>query len=225
VGHEPRPRVRGEKKLRDRLLGWVARAPERRAGVFIDQSWFVLWPAAAPGWARRGRPPRVRKAKSWPKHKPPPSCCLYARMDALDRAVASSWHPTWNKDQTWAHLQATIAAYAARGVRSLVVFWDNAPWHHATLVRDRIDEHNATARATGGLRVRLVFLPSKSPWLMPLEPVFGQTKRAVGPRERACLADLQAAVDARLARRNADARDRHDRYLLHRLRRTSVDQH
>jgi transposase len=225
VGHQPRPAVRREKKLRDRLLGWIARAPDRRAGVFIDQSWFVLWPAAAPGWARRGRPPRVRQAKGWPKGKPPPTCCLYARMDALDRTVAPSWHPTWNKDETWAHLSATIAAYAARGVRYLVVFWDNAPWHHADLVRDRVAAHNAAARATGGLRVRLCFLPSKSPWLMPLEPVFGQTKRAVGPRARAALADLQDAVDARLARRNAGARDRHDRYLLRRLRRTSADEH
>lgn len=193
--------------------------------MLIDQSWFVLWPHPAPGWARRGRPPRVPQAKGWPKKHRPPSCCLYARMDALDRAVAGEWHPTWNKAETWAHLAATRAAYAARGVRYLVVFWDNAPWHHADLVRERVAAHNREAKRTGGLRVLLFFLPSKAPWLMPLEPVFGQTKRAVGPRERASLGDLQAAVDARLVRRNADAREHHERYLLRRLRRTSVIEH
>jgi hypothetical protein len=96
------------------------------------------------------------------------------------------------------------------------------PWHHAALIAERVAAHNAAAQRAGGLRVLLFFLPAKAPWLMPLEPVFGQTKRAAGPRQRASLAALQAAVDARLRRRNACARDHHERYLLHRLRRTSV---
>lgn len=193
--------------------------------MFVDESWFVLWPYPAPGWAPRGRPPRVPKRKGWKKKERPPSCCLYARMDALDRAVAGAWHPTWNEHETWAFLHEVFAAYAARGARSLVVFWDNAPWHLAAGLRARVAAHNAAAKRDGGLRVLLFFLPTKSPWLMPLEPVFGQTKRAVGPRQRASLAELQAAVDARLRRRNACARAHHERYLLRRLRRTSVSRH
>jgi hypothetical protein len=203
----------------------VRRAPERRAAVYIDESWFVLWPSPAPGWAPRGRPPRVPKNKSWGRRERPPSCALYARMDALDRTVVPAWHPTWNEHESWDHLAATIAAYASRGVRYLVVLWDHGPWHTARGLRAKLDAHNADAKRTGGVRVRLVFLPVRSPWLMPLEGVFGQTKRAVGPRQRASLDDLRAAVDARLARRNGRAAERHHRYLLRRSSRTSVDQH
>src|SRR5262249_4445832 len=55
VDHQSRPGVRRQKKRAERLVGWVSRAPDRRAAVYIDESWFVLWPSPAPGWAPRGR--------------------------------------------------------------------------------------------------------------------------------------------------------------------------
>ena len=102
---------------------------------------------------------------------------------------------------------------------------DRGPWHTARGLRAHLAARNADARRTGGVRVLLVFLPTRSPRLLPLEAVFGPTKRAVGPRQRASLDELRAAVDARLARRNGSAADRHRRYLLRRSSRTSVDQH
>ncbi len=89
-----------------------------------------------------------------------------------------------------------------------MVFWDNAPWHVAVGLRERVGAYNRQAKRVGKLRVLLFFLPSKSPWLMPLEGVFGQTKRAVGMRQRDTLDQLQDAVDQRLAWRNASVRAR-----------------
>jgi hypothetical protein len=189
-------------------MAWIKAAPHRRAGVFVDESWWVLWPRPAESWGRRRRPQRVTKAKSWKRGERPPSRCLYAQMDVNDRTVKGAWHPTWNQDETWAFLQEVIPAYAAQGVRYLVIFWDHAPWHVAAAVRQRVAAYNAQAKREGTLRVALYFLPIKAPWLMPLEPVFGQTKRAVGLRKRATFDELEEAVDRRLKQRNARVRAR-----------------
>ena len=104
---------------------------KRRAGVFIDESWFVLWPHKAEAWARRRRPLRIPKNKSWGRKDRPPSSALYAGMDVVRREVSGEWHPTWNQEETWAHLQGVIEGYGAAGIRYLVVFWDHGPWHTA----------------------------------------------------------------------------------------------
>jgi transposase len=186
----------------------VKAAPDRRAGVFIDESWWVLWPHPTSTWARRRRPQRVPKAKSWTQAEQPPSRCLYAGMDVCEQEVQGEWHRTWNQEETWQYLQGVIARYAAQGRQYLVVFWDNAPWHVAVGLRERVAAYNQQAKREDTLRVLLFFLPSKSPWLMPLEGVFGQTKRAVGLRQRATIEPLQDAVERRLQWRNARVRDR-----------------
>ena len=174
----------------------------RRAGVFIDESWFVLWPHKTESWAERRRPLRIPKNKSWRRKDRPPSCALYAGMDAASREVTGQWHPTWNQDETWRYLQGVIKEYGEAGIRYLVVFWDHGPWHTAASVERRLAEHNRKVKQEGGVRVLLFYLPVKAPWLMPLEPVFGQTKRAVGSKQRKDMAELQSAVERRLQRRN-----------------------
>lgn len=173
------------------------------AAAFSDESWFVLWPRQSTTWAPRKHPQRIRKAKSWKKGQAPPSTCLYADLDAGSREVTAEWHLTWNQSETWQHLKGTIRRYAAQGTRFLVLFWDNAPWHLAQRLDQLLARYNRHAKRRGRLRVLLFALPIKAPWLMPLEAVFGQTKRAVGPHDRESLPALQQAVERRLDRRNA----------------------
>ncbi len=123
-------------------------------------------------------------------------------MDLAARQVEGEWHETWNQEETWQHLQGVIKGYRERGIRYLVIFWDHAPWHVAHSIARRIAEHNREVKRQGGVRVMLFYLPIRSPWLMPLEPVFGQTKRAIGTQRRDQMADLKAAVERRLQRRN-----------------------
>jgi len=185
-------------------VSWV----ERHAGwaaTYSDESWFVLWPRQSSTWAYEKRPQRIKKAKSWKKGQAPPSTCLYADLDAVSREVTAEWHDTWNQRETWQHLKGTIRRYAAQGVRFLVIFWDNAPWHLAQRLQQLLARYNRHAKRQGRLRVLLFALPIKAPWLMPLEAVFGQTKRAVGPIERESMDALQHAVEQRLERRNARA--------------------
>ena len=186
------------------MLSWV----ERHAGwaaAYTDESWFVLRPRQSSTWACRKQPQRIKKAKSWKKGQAPPSTCLYADLDAGSREVTAEWHETWNQQETWQHLKGTIRRYAAQGERFLVIFWDNAPWHLAQHLHRLLARYNRHAKRHGRLRVLLFPLPIKAPWLMPLEAVFGQTKRAVGPMERESMPALQQAVERRLERRNVRA--------------------
>jgi transposase len=74
---------------------------------------------------------------------------------------------------------------AAEGVRVLALVWDNAAWHVSREVRAWIAAHNRRVKAVGrGCRLLVCRLPSKSPWLNPIEPRWAHGKRAVAEPDR-----------------------------------------
>ena len=68
---------------------------------------------------------------------------------------------------------------AAEGVRVLALVWDNAGWHVSREVRAWIRDHNRWAKRDGGCRLLVCRLPSRSPWLNPIEPRWAHGKRAL----------------------------------------------
>ena len=81
---------------------------------------------------------------------------------------------------TGAFLAWTAGRRVAEGVRVLVLIRDNAPWHVSREVRARIGAHNRRVKAAGaGCRLLVCRLPSKSPWLNPIERRRPHGKRAV----------------------------------------------
>lgn len=90
---------------------------------------------------------------------------------------------------------------AVQGKQALLLIWDNASWHTSKAVRDWIRKHNQTVKAGQKIGVRLVvcFLPSKSPWLNPIEPKWVHGKRRVLEPARLLSADeLEQRVYAAL---------------------------
>jgi transposase len=87
---------------------------------------------------------------------------------------------------------------ASQGVTAWVLIWDNASWHKSQAVRVWIRTHNRGVKATGhGVRIVAFRLPSKSPWLNPIEPKWVHGKRAVAEADRLLSADeLEARVYA-----------------------------
>ena len=90
---------------------------------------------------------------------------------------------------TRAFLAWVAGQLAAEGVRVLTLIWDKAPWHVSRAVRAWIRDHNRRAKRDGGCRLlvcRLLVcrLPSKSPWLNPIEPRWTHGKRAIAEPER-----------------------------------------
>jgi hypothetical protein len=81
---------------------------------------------------------------------------------------------------TWCAEQA-----AAQAMTTLVLIWDNAGWHVSRQVRDWLRQHNQTvARAGQGVRLVPCWLPSRSPWLNPIEPKWGHGKRQIVEPDR-----------------------------------------
>jgi hypothetical protein len=82
---------------------------------------------------------------------------------------------------------------AADGVRVLALIWDNASWHISRQVRVWLRAHNRHVRAAGeGCRLLVGRLPSKSPWLNPIEPKWVHGKRAVvEPARKLTAAELK----------------------------------
>jgi hypothetical protein len=68
---------------------------------------------------------------------------------------------------------------AREGKKALLLVWDNASWHISARVRNWIKEHNRRAKREGGVRIVVCQLPSKSPWLNPIEPKWVHGKRAI----------------------------------------------
>jgi hypothetical protein len=82
---------------------------------------------------------------------------------------------------------------ATAGLRVWVLIWDNASWHTSTQVRTWIRDHNRMVKQTGcGVRIIACYLPTKSPWLNPIEPQWIHGKRAILEPERVLPADIPA---------------------------------
>jgi hypothetical protein len=86
---------------------------------------------------------------------------------------------------TCAFLAWVAGRLAAEGVRVLLLIWDNAPWHVSREVRAWIVAHNRRVKAVGrGCRLLVCRLPSRSPWLNPIEPKWMHGKRAAVEPDR-----------------------------------------
>lgn len=79
---------------------------------------------------------------------------------------------------------------AAQGKTALLLVWDNASWHVSKAVRGWIKAHNGAVKQAGkGVRIVVCPLPSKSPWLNPIEPKWVHGKRRIVEPARLLTAD------------------------------------
>ena len=83
-------------------------------------------------------------------------------------------------DITIQYLEWVCERVQQRGKTALVLIWDNASWHTSKVVRAWIHDHNRRVKHDRkGVRLVVCFLPSKSPWLNPIEPKWVHAKRAI----------------------------------------------
>lgn len=69
--------------------------------------------------------------------------------------------------------------FTQKGKRALLLIWDNATWHTSQAVRHWLKAYNRLAKQNGACRLIICRLPSKSPWLNPIEPKWLHGKRAI----------------------------------------------
>ena len=145
--------------------------------MFQDESWFSGNPKVVRGYGRLNHPEDSAVAKL--PHKIKGAWVLYAAYEALTGHVHRYYAPRCNQTQVRHQLETLLAHYQAAGKRALIVIWDNASWHTAKALRRWYTRYNLKAKRTGQIRLLIVRLPSRSPWLNPMEPVFGQAKRRI----------------------------------------------
>ena len=153
---------------------------------FADEVWFSRFAhPALHAWAPADERLRLRMHAADPDDPEPKALACYGLWLAgpermLLRFVAG--RPV--SGVACAFLAWVAERLAAEGVRVLALIWDNAPWHVSREVRTWIRDHNRQAKRNGGCRLLVCRLPSRSPWLNPIEPRWAHGKRAVVEPER-----------------------------------------
>ena len=188
MDHESGPRVRQEKKARDRLIRWAAGHPDWVIS-FEDETWWSR--LARPNlstWVEPSQPLRLVERSVANDDPDPKALACYgilvqlARLDKLPQEEI--WlrfvdgHPV--SDATTAFLEWTCSKLEGLGKKALLLVWDNASWHISAQGRAWIREHNRLVkRDSTGIRIIVCPLPVKSPWLNPMEPHWVHGKRRV----------------------------------------------
>jgi transposase len=82
-----------------------------------------------------------------------------------------------DSDATIDYLQRLLALARSLHKRYLLVIWDNASWHLSRKVRIWLKNYKRQAKRQSGVQLLVLALPSKSPWLNPIEPCWHHAKR------------------------------------------------
>ena len=174
---------------------------------FEDEVWWSrLAHPALHAWADPDRPLRLVE-QAVAKGDPDPKALACYGLLARWADGAGGW-----QEQAWLrfvdgrpvsalttqYLAWCCARLGAAGKTALLLVWDNAAWHVSKEVRAWIRQHNRRVKHTGaGVRIVSCYLPVKSPWLNPIEPKWGHSKRRVaGPARLLPAAELIERVCA-----------------------------
>ena len=183
MDHQPRPGVRPKKRQRDRLIA-LARAHPAWAWGFEDETWWSrLTPPALHAWAPDTPLRLVAQAVAKTDPDPKALACyglLVHQGDTPERLWLRFVDGRPVSAVTTQFLAWSCERLAAAGTPVLVLVWDNASWHVSQEVRTWIRGHNRQVKAAGcGVRILVCYLPTKSPWLNPIEPKWVHGKRRV----------------------------------------------
>jgi hypothetical protein len=153
---------------------------------FEDEVWWSrLARPAMHAWAEAGEPVRLQ-ALTRPKEDPEPKAGACYGLLVRDGCTQSE--EVWLRfvedrpvsGQTIQFLSWCVDKLGQQGKRALLLVWDNASWHGSQEVRRWIKAHNRAVKRRGqGVRIVVCALPSKSPWLNPIEPKWVHGKRRV----------------------------------------------
>jgi transposase len=170
------------------LIAWCSQQHTWAIG-FVDEVWWSRF--ARPhmhAWQDETHPVRLVE-QSWQKGDPDPKALacygvLWQQGPSSDpiRKEMSLRFVTGRPVSalTTQFLEWCCTQLQAQGKRAWLLIWDNASWHVSKQVRTWIREHNQQVRQEGkGVRILPFFLPTKSPWLNPIEPKWVHGKRAV----------------------------------------------
>ena len=189
------------------MIGLAQTRPHWTLGFADEVWWSRLARPAVHTWSDDGPVRLVEQtlAKDDPEPKALASYGLLVRSQAAGEATPDE---IWLRFVDGRPVSAITTQFldwccqrvAATGATTLVVVWDNASWHGSGAVRRWLRDHNQRAHRAGGVRIVPCWLPSKSPWLNPIEPTWGHGKRRIVEPARLLTArEVEERVCAALA--------------------------
>jgi transposase len=187
VDYQSRPGICPKKNRRDRLIRLASTRPDWALG-FEDEVWWsrVAQPQVHT-WTEPGAPLRLQELTRPKDDTDPKALASYGvllrqpgRPRRKERMLLRFVDGRPVSAVTIEFLAWACQRLGRQGVKVWLLIWDNASWHNSQAVRDWIRKHNQQVKRTGkGVRILVCALPSKSPWLNPIEPKWMHGKRAI----------------------------------------------
>lgn len=193
----PRPGIPAKKRWRDRLIQLAQTHPDWLLGFEDEVWWSRVTQPDLHAWATDGQPLRLveqtvaKQTKRQDAERKALAC--YGLLTRCYPAAGTCAEAIWLRfvagrpisPVTTQFLGWCAAQAGARGKTALLLVWDNASWHISAEVRAWLRQHNRHVKQTGqGVRILACPLPTKSPWLNPIEPKWVHGKRAVVEPDR-----------------------------------------
>lgn len=152
---------------------------------FEDETWWSRTARPAlHAWAPDDQPLRLIEQTVPDDDPDPPALACYGLLVRSADAPEQTWlrfvdgRPL--SEVTIPFLEWCTAKLDAQGKTVLLLVWDNASWHISHAVRDWLRAHNRQVKQErSGVRILSCRLPSKSPWLNPIEPKWIHSKRKI----------------------------------------------
>lgn len=176
---------------------------------FCDEVWWSrLTPPALHSWSAPKQPLRLIQQQVAKEDPDPKALACYGVLLSAPAAPQALSEQVWLRFVNGRPVSAITTQFldwaatklAMLGRRVWLLVWDNASWHCSQQVRSWIRAHNRQVKRTGqGVRIIACFLPTRSPWLNPIEPRWLHTRRRVLQPDRLLSAvELEQRVCAAL---------------------------
>jgi transposase len=184
----PDPQYLLKKKARDRLIAWASQQPTWAIG-FQDEVWWSRF--ALPhmhAWQDKEHPVHLVEQTKRKNDPDPKALACYGVLwqeGLVDDPVRQKMSLRFVNgrpvsDITTQFLDWCTASLQQQGKTAWLLIWDNASWHKSQIVRTWIRQHNIqVAKEKTGVRILPLYLPTKSPWLNPIEPKWVHGKRNI----------------------------------------------
>jgi transposase len=191
----PDPAYLRKKNRRDSLIRLVLAHPSWILGFQDEVWWSRLAQPDQHRWVQQDERTRLQELQRPKEDTDPKALACYGvllRSSTLDcdqmllRFVDGRPVSAVTTD----FLTACCKQLETQSITVLVLVWDNASWHKSQIVRGWIRAHNQIVKREGkGVRLLPFLLPTKSPWLNPIEPKWVHGKRNVSEADRLLSAD------------------------------------
>jgi transposase len=189
----PDPAYARKKARRDRLIRLAQRHRDWLLGFEDEVWWSRLAHPALYAWQDDDQPLRLVEQTVARDDPDPKALACYGLLARCWDAALRRSEDLWLRFVEGRPVSAVTIAFLTwcaeraqeHGKRAVLLIWDNASWHDSQSVRTWVRQHNRQVKQSGqGVRLLACYLPTKSPWLNPIEPKWLAGKKRVAEPTR-----------------------------------------